>query len=79
MIEDAFQLQEADHAQCPIILNIVPDGNIVPFRQSPSFLSPNEAEAVKNQVNEWYRWELYASHFPTLQVEWSWSRRRIKH
>lgn len=66
MIEDAFQLQEADHAQCPIILNIVPDGNIVPFRQAPSRLSPNEAEAVKNQVNEWLQMGIVRESFSNV-------------
>lgn len=32
MIKAVFQVQEADHAQYSIMLNIVPDGNIVSFR-----------------------------------------------
>ncbi|XP_014759408.2 uncharacterized protein LOC26514645 [Drosophila ananassae] len=37
-------------AECPIELKIVPDNNIVPFRQAPSCIAANEAQAVKLQV-----------------------------
>ncbi|KAH8405575.1 hypothetical protein KR215_003217 [Drosophila sulfurigaster] len=40
-------------AECPIQLKIVPDANIMPFRQAPSRIAVSEAEAVKHQINEW--------------------------
>ncbi|XP_062135072.1 myosin-9-like [Drosophila sulfurigaster albostrigata] len=40
-------------AEYPIQLKIVPDANIMLFRQAPSRIAVSEAEAVKHQINEW--------------------------
>lgn len=40
---------------CPVELEIVPDGPIIPFRQTPSRLAFPEQQAVNEQVDEWIR------------------------
>ncbi|XP_022225821.2 uncharacterized protein LOC111076370 [Drosophila obscura] len=40
-------------AVCPIMLKIVPDENIAPFRHAPSRVAISEADVVKQQVDEW--------------------------
>lgn len=39
--------------ECPVVLKITPDGDMVPFRHSPSRMPVTEIEAVNKQIDEW--------------------------
>ncbi|XP_068149448.1 uncharacterized protein [Drosophila tropicalis] len=53
LIESIEEHPKQTQMECPVKLQIIPDATTMKFYQSPSRLSACEAEAVKNQVDEW--------------------------
>ncbi|XP_068149717.1 uncharacterized protein [Drosophila tropicalis] len=54
LIESIEEQPKQTQMECPVKLQIIPDATTMKsFHQSPSRLSACEAEAVKNQVDEW--------------------------